>query len=573
VWFVFRVADYPNSIRTNSQASETGTTASPLSYILQAAMGQCSTLPAETRSTGTAATASVVSNSKYGDGYGVNSPNGIQYHAQQHNLVAKHQQQEMQEQRHRLRDEGRKESLDFNKIGADQNSPEEPVSENHKYGNKRRNASQNKADNPADSFSESRQENRTPRQGKHGDNRNGIEPMEIDNEEQSSPNQPHRDASAGPAIPALPENAVKIRAYKLNLDSEYVGIQLSSSQRQQLFLGPYQEPTPYLTYSSSEDSSASDRQAAAMSVAIQTAEIFRGITIARDGTILSQNARATRSNRNSGGPKTKRGEKSRQAAKIDQANDLVEESIATGKSPDGSDNPAEMVAIYIVGEYDEMKHLVRDGSKKLRDAEGRPDDVLLAINRPRTTPGSPAKLSTRQSSPLKPSSPSSNSTPRKRSSPTYAAGNRVTSTSPERTPATSPANASMVGTVPSQSAPPKLKGHPRDTRPGSNRRNTNVSGLRFDPTVCNPGVGPTMGDDQDWGHSWNIWNCGAGGGNSQPSSPKDSATAAAVHAHAAATAANAMAAAASGRGSIPSYEGRDNINGTLRDAGVVKRTT
>ena len=44
-----------------------------------------------------------------------------------------------------------------------------------------------------------------------------------------------------------------------------------------------------------------------------------------------------------------------------------------------------MVSLVIVGEYDEMKQLVRDGAKKLRDAEGLPDEALLAINRPRNT--------------------------------------------------------------------------------------------------------------------------------------------------------------------------------------------
>ncbi len=63
-------------------------------------------------------------------------------------------------------------------------------------------------------------------------------------------------------------------------------------------------------------------------VAIQTAQIFRGITVAKDGTILSQNARATKSSRAS---KSKRGEKSRQAANIDKAKDLVEEAVSTGQ--------------------------------------------------------------------------------------------------------------------------------------------------------------------------------------------------------------------------------------------------
>ena len=118
--------------------------------------------------------------------------------------------------------------------------------------------------------------------------------------------------------------AKRMRCYQLNLESEYVG--LSGDVRVEgSLLGPYEQPPPLLTYSASDDSSC---QTDPITVAIRTAQIFRGITIAKDGTILTQNARATRSNR---GNKTKRGEKSRQAAKIEKAQDLVEDSILTGK--------------------------------------------------------------------------------------------------------------------------------------------------------------------------------------------------------------------------------------------------
>ena len=119
-------------------------------------------------------------------------------------------------------------------------------------------------------------------------------------------------------IPQPPEIAVRTRCYKLNLDSEI-------NAQNQACLGPFADMPPPLTYSDSDDSSTF---ASATQVAVQTAKIFRGITVAKDGTILSQNARATRSSR---GSKNKRGEKSRQATKIDKANDLVEESILTGK--------------------------------------------------------------------------------------------------------------------------------------------------------------------------------------------------------------------------------------------------
>ena len=133
---------------------------------------------------------------------------------------------------------------------------------------------------------------------------NGTVPMEEDN--------PRDD------IPKPPDLATRTRCYRLNLDSHM-------APHPNVFLGPFNDTPPPLTYSSSEDSCVNTSPT---QIAIQTAKIFRGITVSKDGTILSQNARATRSNR---GAKNKRGEKSRQATKIEKAKDLVEESILTGK--------------------------------------------------------------------------------------------------------------------------------------------------------------------------------------------------------------------------------------------------
>ena len=62
-------------------------------------------------------------------------------------------------------------------------------------------------------------------------------------------------------------------------------------------------------------------------IAISTARIFRGIVVDRNGVITSMNSRAMRSQRgkNGGENKNKMGEKSRQAAKIDKAKDLIDE--------------------------------------------------------------------------------------------------------------------------------------------------------------------------------------------------------------------------------------------------------
>lgn len=254
-------------------------TTSPLSYLLQAAMGQCSTLP-EARNSSSAA--------RHEGGMRDNSS------------------------RQRLKEDGRTESLDFNKLTTASNENTKAVDQRKLHVTVPTNG-----DNDGASFAKfsQMQTDMNQPQARDQEHSNGMpEPMDVD----------QRDGSQPLYLPPPPENAVRARCYKLNLDSEMVGI-TSSSKSHQLCLGPFSEPPPQLTYSSSEDSSIN---CSATNVAIQTAQIFRGITISKDGTILSQNARATRSNR---GNKTKRGEKSRQAAKIDKAKDLVEEAMVTGK--------------------------------------------------------------------------------------------------------------------------------------------------------------------------------------------------------------------------------------------------
>ena len=67
------------------------------------------------------------------------------------------------------------------------------------------------------------------------------------------------------------------------------------------------------------------------SIAIQTARIFRGITVDSSGVITSMNARATRSQRrNKEEGKRRQGEKSRQAAKIEEAKDKIDEGVEAG---------------------------------------------------------------------------------------------------------------------------------------------------------------------------------------------------------------------------------------------------
>jgi hypothetical protein len=144
-----------------------------------------------------------------------------------------------------------------------------------------------------------------------------IQPQARNPEQAPQYPEPMEEDSPREDIPQPPEVAVRTRCYKLNLDSDI--------NPQTLVLGPFADTLPPLTCSSSDDSSTYN---SSTQVVVRTAKIFRGITVAKDGTILTQNARATRSSR---GAQKKIGEKSRQATKIDQAKDLVEESILTGK--------------------------------------------------------------------------------------------------------------------------------------------------------------------------------------------------------------------------------------------------
>lgn len=188
-----------------------------------------------------------------------------------------------------------------------------------------------------------------------------------------------------------------------------------------------------------------------------------------------------------------------------------------------------------------MKYLVRDGSKKLRDASDLPDDSLLVINRPRDDMVSEV------------------SSPRKRGSPNYSANQRIGGL---HTP-----NKSRPPSVFSPTAPPKIKSHPRD-RPSSrkddkSRRDSN--GMHDDSDRGRPN------GDGDWGNALpvsfsrgfqTIWNCGATGeetGTISPTqvvSPRDGKSHSfGVHPphH------------------KPVFEGRDSHHGQTRESGVTTR--
>lgn len=157
-----------------------------------------------------------------------------------------------------------------------------------------------------------------------------------------------------------------------------------------------------------------------------------------------------------------------------------------------------MMSLVTMGEYDDMKYLVRDGSKKLREASDAADDFLLAVNRSRVSATPTCSVVS----------------PRKRLSPNYLANQRPAGLN---TP-----NKSRTLGLP-QSAPPKLKGHPRD-RPSA-RKMDEKSRLRESHGYHHE-ADRGRGVDGDWGgalsfsrgfHS--IWNCGGTGEDTGTISP------------------------------------------------------
>ena len=178
-----------------------------------------------------------------------------------------------------------------------------------------------------------------------------------------------------------------------------------------------------------------------------------------------------------------------------------------------------MISLVVIGEYDEMKQLVRDGSKKLRDAEGLPDEALLAINRPRISSSSSSRRI------IDVTSPSSTSSIKRISSPS----SQAYSTTETRDSGSGRlqymkhhgSSNSMLS-----SGLPKIKSNPRDkpnsrrlSRNGDNdsetdkRRQHNERGDKCNDMYIFGGgaLGLSKGFES-------IWNCGATGANSPPNS-------------------------------------------------------
>jgi hypothetical protein len=202
-----------------------------------------------------------------------------------------------------------------------------------------------------------------------------------------------------------------------------------------------------------------------------------------------------------------------------------------------------MTSLFIMGEYDEMKHLVRDGSKKLRDAADSPDMSLLGVNKPRDGVLMPLGVGL--------------SSPRKRVSPNSFGGQRHGS------------HSHVVGLP--QSTPPKLRSHPRD-RPSSRKQLVEENNRGRDTgahtTERNHHVNGN-GADGDWSNALglsrgfhSIWNCGGAGEDTGTISPTQVVNQKDAKSHAVGLASAPY---------IPAFEGRDSAFGQARESGVTAR--
>jgi hypothetical protein len=440
-------------------------TASPLHYIFQAAMGQCSTLPAD----------------KNGKSDNSQSPMSPATHSSRRSYKQQREERDSyHEGDYRRQSDGdvvmgeqpsrtsRSDVRQMVQVAKDQNAKfAEP------FGEEQDNTSHYHSTSSSKSSS----------RGKRGASSSRVTPSTRED-----------------FFPPPPEGAVRTRCYRLNLDVPAV---LSPTHDS---LGPFHYTAPVHLLSNygeiNESMSTESVEKSNTQIAVDTARIFRGIKVDNNGTIVGRNDRASRSRRGQNSSKT--AENSRQSAKINKANDLVDEMVASGK--ENGNEKASMISIIPIGEYDDMKQLVRDGSKKLREAEFKGDEAILSQNRFRGTPRS-RKGSSYPASP--------NSISRRKLSPSSPQYNQDMPSTPRSTSSASRSK-SKSRRSPSGSAPPKLKGHPRD-RPTSRRMDTRSDERNHQK--CNTSL--FGGGDGDWSEALNfnsIWNCGGTGtGTMSPS--------------------------------------------------------
>lgn len=395
-------------------------------------------------------------------------------------------------------------------------------------------------------------------------NGGGCAPMQVS----TPPRNTHhsRSSSGQAAYPTTPDTHhtnhltaphscpqfPRARCYRLNLEKPFditkcvspLGKNAGFSSRD--YSGPIREadlppvqgpveyqPPPHLAAPSVGDMMAnlqvsrSEESVSEVAIAITTAEIFRGITVDhKTGLITGMNSRATRSRKDKG--KNMQGEKSRQAAKIDKAKDLIDEVVEGGGDAmmgNEENDPSKILSLFIMGEYEQLNDLVLDGSKKLRDYKSQPDEVLVQMNRPR-----PSNYNQNQSP--------SNSRLNFPTSPTNSHGSSLTSFSSRKRGFSKERVRQKFNILP-KSAPPKIKPHTRDgpskrqvgggasvTSGNTSHSHTYYSSPRQPSYQANPGNNGNWGmdvDDQtdanfahcnlksDWHDIFfhnSLWNCG-----------------------------------------------------------------
>jgi len=446
--------------------------ASPLHYIFQAAMGQCSTLPTDSNKADGRAPMSPSSHSTSRRGY--------------------RQQREESDSYGRDGDDPRRQS-DRNAVMRDGHSRSSRqmmnvAKESNQFMEDAEGASTSR------SYHSSRSSRSSNRRGGRGTS-TSVRPMPSPPEE---------------FFPPPPEGSVRTRCYRLNLD---VPVVLSSTHDS---LGPFNYATPphllpSTSFSQNEISSAMSTESVEKSttqIAIDTARIFRGIKVDNNGTIISRNDRANRSKKSN--PNTsKTAENSRQSAKIDKANDLVDEMVS-GKENSGE--KPNMISVFIMGEYDDMKQLVRDGAKKLREAEGKGDDWILSLNRSR---GSSRNRRTDSEHTSPPSS-----TSRRRLSPTSSQHSDMPASPSASSRSVTSVSRKMLASG-NRIAPPKIKAHPRDH---PSRRMDRAENPKYGENCNNMSMFGEV--ESGWGEALNfnsIWNCGGKGATTRSPSNNNNA--------------------------------------------------
>lgn len=451
--------------------------ASPLHYIFQAAMGQCSTLPTDSNKADVRAPMSPSSHSTSRRGY-------RQQREESDTYGRDGDDPRRQADGDAVMRDGHARSSRHMTNGAKESSQKfEPFMEDGGEGAV---------------TSRSYHSGRSSRSSSRRGARTSVRPIAAVREE---------------FFPPPPEGSVRTRCYRLNLD---VPVVLSSTHDS---LGPFNYSTPSHLLPSSSSShreismamSVESVEKSPQQIAIDTARIFRGIKVDNNGTIVSRNDRANRSKKSNPNA-SKTAESSRQSAKIDKANDLVDEMVS-GKENSGE--KPNMISVFPMGEYDDMKQLVRDGAKKLREAEGKGDEWILSLNRSR------GSSRNRRTDSEYPSPQTTSSTSRRKLSPTSSQHSDMHGTpSPS---ASASVSRRMLASGNRQSSTPKIKAHPRDH---PSRRMDRAENPRYPGEKCN-NMSIFGGAESDWSEALNfnsIWNCGGTGATMSPSNNTNAGT-------------------------------------------------